>query len=86
MDKLTRNVCLRDRADGRKKYRRVGLTRFIPTIVLESLDINLEGNSWEPLKEAVGHLVETNTNGMDTKKPTTKKTFLVGILEEQWLL
>tara|TARA_B110000211_G_scaffold5932_1_gene6586 strand:- start:80 stop:610 length:531 start_codon:yes stop_codon:yes gene_type:complete len=65
---------LRDKSDGRKKYRRVGLTRFIPTFVLESLNINLKGNSWEPLKEAVGHLVETNTNG-SIKKAYYKEYF-----------
>ena len=65
---------LRDKTDGRKKYRRVGLTRFIPTFVLESLNINLKGNSWEPLKEAVGHLVETNTNGT-IKKAYYKENF-----------
>jgi len=65
---------LRDKTDGRKKYRRVGLTRFIPTFVLENLDINLKGNSWEPLKEAVGHLVETNTNG-SIKKAYYKENF-----------
>jgi len=64
---------LRDRADGRKKYRRVGLTRFIPTIVLESLDINLEGNSWDPLNEAVGYLIEKNKYGY--KKAYYNKSF-----------
>ena len=64
---------LRDRADGRKKYRRVGLTRFIPTIVLESLNINSEGNSWEPIKESVGYLIEKNEYGY--KKAYYNKSF-----------
>ena len=68
-------ILLRDKTDGRKKYRRVGLTRFIPTFVLENLNINLKGNPWEPLKEAVGHLVETDTNGI-IKKAYYKENFV----------
>ena len=67
----------RDVPKGRRKYRQVGLARFIPKIVLDGLDITyLTWNSSQKIQEGgvkLGHLVETNTNAV--KKAYYKENF-----------
>lgn len=68
----------RDVPKGRRKYRQVGLARFIPKIVLDGLDITyFTWNSSQTIQEGgvkLGHLVETNTNG-SVKKAYYKENF-----------
>ena len=64
--------------EGRRKYRQVGLARFIPQIVLDGLDIKLPTRStkWDTNGtggDRIGHLVETNTNSV--KKAYYKENF-----------
>tara|TARA_B110000285_G_scaffold75920_1_gene87426 strand:- start:6 stop:1631 length:1626 start_codon:yes stop_codon:yes gene_type:complete len=61
-----------DRPEGRRKFRQVGLARFIPKIVLDRLDIKLpKGN---PDIDEIGHLVETHPKGA-VKKAYYKEYF-----------
>jgi len=61
-----------DRPEGRRKFRQVGLARFIPKIVLDRLDIKLpKGN---PDIDEIGHLVETHPKGV-VKKAYYKEYF-----------
>ena len=57
-----------DEPNGRQKYRRVGLTRFIPPIVLKSLNFDINGGkySWAT-NEFVGNLVESYSSGIEFK-------------------
>ena len=68
-----------DRSEGRKKYRQVGLARFIPQIVLEGLDIKLPTTiSTKDTNgtggDRIGHLVETHPKGV-VKKAYYKEYF-----------
>lgn len=67
-----------DRAEGRKKYRLVGLARFIPQIVLNGLGIELPRVSYYGMQgtggDRIGHLVETDPSGV-VKKAYYKEYF-----------